>query len=88
MLTSRAPDLLSHACSVVFDLIYWSRINLCSGLKPNDTTYITVSPMHLISSLTHASCSGLKPNDTTYIFFGRRGSGKTTIRLQMEAGYR
>ena len=33
-------------------------------------------------------CAGLKPNETTYIFFGRRGSGKTTIRLQMEAGYK
>lgn len=24
----------------------------------------------------------------SYLFFGRRGSGKTTIRLQMEEGYR
>lgn len=27
------------------------------------------------------------PTDTTYIFFGRRGSGKTTIRLQMQRAY-
>lgn len=28
-----------------------------------------------------------KPNDTTYVFFGRRGSGKTTIRLMMQKAY-
>ena len=27
------------------------------------------------------------PNDTTYIFFGRRGSGKTTIRMMMQKTY-
>ena len=36
----------------------------------------------------HPDLRGFRPNDTTYVFFGRRGSGKTTIRLQMEEGYR
>eukprot|EP00879_Flechtneria_rotunda_P019553 GHRR01020540.1.p1 GENE.GHRR01020540.1~~GHRR01020540.1.p1 ORF type:complete len:440 (+),score=147.39 GHRR01020540.1:1011-2330(+) len=36
----------------------------------------------------HSDLRGFKPNDTTYVFFGKRGSGKTTIRLQMEAAYR
>eukprot|EP00959_Pyramimonas_sp_CCMP1952_P389915 8171609-Pyramimonas_sp.AAC.1 len=26
---------------------------------------------------------GFKPNETTYLFFGKRGSGKTTIRTQV-----
>ena len=28
---------------------------------------------------------GFKPNETTYLFFGKRGSGKTTIRTQVRA---
>mmetsp|Transcript_14825 Transcript_14825/g.25098 ORF Transcript_14825/g.25098 Transcript_14825/m.25098 type:complete len:508 (-) Transcript_14825:305-1828(-) len=30
---------------------------------------------------------GFKPNETTYLFFGKRGSGKTTIRTQMLRTY-
>ena len=35
----------------------------------------------------HSDLQGFVPNDSTYVFFGRRGSGKTTIRLQMQAAY-
>jgi hypothetical protein len=31
----------------------------------------------------HSDLRGFQPNSTTYIFFGKRGSGKTTIRLQV-----
>jgi hypothetical protein len=36
----------------------------------------------------HSDLRAFRPNDTTYVFFGKRGSGKTTIRLQMEEAYR
>ncbi|KAI8470834.1 MAG: hypothetical protein J3K34DRAFT_451727 [Monoraphidium minutum] len=41
-----------------------------------------------MSLYIHSDLRGFRPNDTTYVFFGRRGSGKTTIRLQMEEAYR
>jgi len=28
----------------------------------------------------HSDLQGFEPSETTYIFFGKRGSGKTTIR--------
>ena len=31
--------------------------------------------------------AGFTPNARTYLFFGKRGSGKTTIRVQMEQAY-
>lgn len=33
----------------------------------------------------HSDLRGFKPSETTYVFFGKRGSGKTTIRLQVRA---
>lgn len=41
-----------------------------------------------MSLYIHSDLRGFRPNDTTYVFFGRRGSGKTTIRLQMEEAYK
>lgn len=35
----------------------------------------------------HSDLQGFTPSETTYIFFGRRGSGKTTIRLMMMHRY-
>ena len=31
----------------------------------------------------HSDLQGFKPSDPTYLFFGKRGSGKTTIRVQV-----
>jgi len=36
----------------------------------------------------HSDLQGFRPSETTYIFFGKRGSGKTTIRLMMMQKYR
>ena len=33
-----------------------------------------------LSLYVRSDLRGFRPNETTYIFFGRRGSGKTTIR--------
>ncbi len=53
------------------------------------TDRTTEKTFHDGSSLyIHSDLRGFKPNDTTYVFFGKRGSGKTTIRLQMEQGYK
>lgn len=41
-----------------------------------------------MSLYIHSDLRGFKPSETTYVFFGRRGSGKTTIRLQLEGAYR
>eukprot|EP00854_Cymbomonas_tetramitiformis_P021673 gene21673-26068_t len=35
----------------------------------------------------HSDLQGFEPNETTYLFFGKRGSGKTTIRMQLMAAY-
>lgn len=40
-----------------------------------------------LSLYVHSDLKGFKPTATTYVFFGKRGSGKTTIRLQMEDVY-
>eukprot|EP01023_Acetabularia_acetabulum_P069215 TRINITY_DN9976_c0_g1_i1.p1 TRINITY_DN9976_c0_g1~~TRINITY_DN9976_c0_g1_i1.p1 ORF type:complete len:537 (+),score=79.02 TRINITY_DN9976_c0_g1_i1:225-1835(+) len=40
-----------------------------------------------LSLYLHSDLQGFEPNETTYIFFGRRGSGKTTIRLKMMNAY-
>ncbi|GAX81460.1 hypothetical protein CEUSTIGMA_g8889.t1 [Chlamydomonas eustigma] len=60
------------------------------GLSRNPFTDRTAEKTCIdpLSLYVHSDLRGLKPNETTYIFFGRRGSGKTTIRLQIEAGYR
>ncbi|GLC35414.1 hypothetical protein PLESTB_000567000 [Pleodorina starrii] len=60
------------------------------GLSRNPFTDRTAEKTSLDSTslYIHSDLRGLKPSDTTYIFFGRRGSGKTTIRLQLEDAYR
>lgn len=60
------------------------------GLSKNPFTDRTAENTdHDATSLyIHSDLRGFRPNDTTYVFFGRRGSGKTTIRLQMEDAYR
>lgn len=60
------------------------------GLSKNPFTDRTAENTdHDATSLyVHSDLRGFRPNDTTYVFFGRRGSGKTTIRLQMEDAYR
>lgn len=60
------------------------------GLSRNPFTDRTAEKTaHDNTSLyVHSDLRGFKPSDTTYVFFGKRGSGKTTIRLQMEAAYR
>jgi hypothetical protein len=60
------------------------------GLSRNPFTDRTAEKTnHDTTSLyIHSDLRGFRPNDTTYVFFGKRGSGKTTIRLQMEEGYR
>ena len=35
----------------------------------------------------HSDLQHFKPTATTYLFFGRRGAGKTTIRLKMQSAY-
>eukprot|EP00924_Labyrinthula_sp_SR-Ha-C_P006229 augustus_masked-scaffold_31-processed-gene-0.43-mRNA-1 protein AED:0.12 eAED:0.15 QI:0/-1/0/1/-1/1/1/0/611 len=35
----------------------------------------------------HSDLQGFRPSETTYLYFGRRGSGKTTIRLMMMQKY-
>jgi type II secretory pathway predicted ATPase ExeA len=54
------------------------------GLSRNPFTDRTAEKTnHDSTSLyIHSDLRGFKPNDTTYVFFGKRGSGKTTIRLQ------
>lgn len=60
------------------------------GLSRNPFTDRTAEKTnHNDTSLyIHSDLRGLRPSDTTYIFFGRRGSGKTTIRLLLEEAYR
>lgn len=60
------------------------------GLNRNPFTDRTAEKTSLdpLSLYRHSDLRGFKPNATTYIFFGKRGSGKTTIRLQMEEEYK
>mmetsp|Transcript_36376 Transcript_36376/g.65081 ORF Transcript_36376/g.65081 Transcript_36376/m.65081 type:complete len:512 (-) Transcript_36376:403-1938(-) len=59
------------------------------GLSHNPFTDRTAEKTDLndVSLYIHSDLAGFKPSDTTYVFFGKRGSGKTTIRLQMQAKY-
>lgn len=59
------------------------------GLSRNPFTDRTAEKtFHDGSSLyVHSDLQGFHPSETTYIFFGKRGSGKTTIRMQMQAAY-
>lgn len=60
------------------------------GLSRNPFTDRTAEKTnHDATSLyIHSDLRAFRPSDTTYVFFGKRGSGKTTIRLQMEEAYR
>lgn len=59
------------------------------GLSHNPFTDRTAEKTELndVSLYIHSDLAGFKPSDTTYVFFGKRGSGKTTIRLQMMKAY-
>lgn len=35
----------------------------------------------------HADLQNFRPSEETYLFFGKRGSGKTTVRLSMMRTY-
>ncbi|CAD7694808.1 unnamed protein product [Ostreobium quekettii] len=60
------------------------------GLDRNPFTDRTAekTSLHDASLYQHSDMQGFRPSDRTYVIFGRRGSGKTTIRLQMMAAYR
>lgn len=60
------------------------------GLYRNPFTDRTAEKTNIdpLSLYIQSDLRGFQPNETTYIFFGRRGSGKTTIRLQIEEAYR
>lgn len=55
------------------------------GLSRNPFTDRTAEKTSLddVSLYIHSDLQGFAPSPTTYVFFGRRGSGKTTIRLQV-----
>eukprot|EP00510_Aplanochytrium_minuta_P000821 CAMPEP_0184006264 /NCGR_PEP_ID=MMETSP0954-20121128/572_1 /TAXON_ID=627963 /ORGANISM="Aplanochytrium sp, Strain PBS07" /LENGTH=531 /DNA_ID=CAMNT_0026284745 /DNA_START=60 /DNA_END=1655 /DNA_ORIENTATION=- len=59
------------------------------GLSRNPYTDRTAEKTTLKSGAfyLHSDLQGFEPSETTYIFFGRRGSGKTTIRLMMMKRY-
>lgn len=43
--------------------------------------------MDPLSLYEHSDLQHFKPSNETYIFFGKRGSGKTTIRMAMQRAY-
>jgi len=47
-----------------------------------ERTKLNESALYIRSDLMN-----YKPNEITYVFFGKRGSGKTTIRLIMQKAY-
>ncbi|GAB4824161.1 hypothetical protein N2152v2_011207 [Parachlorella kessleri] len=59
------------------------------GLNRNPFTDRTAEKTGLddLSLYIRSDLQGFKPSSETYVFFGRRGSGKTTIRLQMQRVY-
>ncbi|GMH35468.1 hypothetical protein BSKO_03336 [Bryopsis sp. KO-2023] len=59
------------------------------GLNRNPFTDRTAEKTFLdeTSLYRHSDLQGFVPSETTYIFFGRRGCGKTTIRLMMQRTY-
>lgn len=52
-----------------------------------DRTAEKTAPLDEVSLFTPSDLRDFHPSPTTYIFFGRRGSGKTTIRLMMQKAY-
>lgn len=59
------------------------------GLARNPFTDRTAenTDMSPLSLYEHSDLQHFKPTNETYIFFGRRGSGKTTIRMKMQREY-
>mmetsp|Transcript_15592 Transcript_15592/g.43626 ORF Transcript_15592/g.43626 Transcript_15592/m.43626 type:complete len:523 (+) Transcript_15592:89-1657(+) len=59
------------------------------GLSHNPFTDRTAEKTDLndVSLYMQSDLAGFRPSETTYVFFGKRGSGKTTIRLQMMRAY-
>lgn len=59
------------------------------GLSRNPFTDRTAekTELDLTSMYIHSDLQNFSPSETTYLFFGRRGSGKTTIRLAMQRSY-
>lgn len=62
-----------------------SRVLAKLGLHRNPYVDRTAEKTNLLdgSFYLHSDLQGFSPSATTYLFFGRRGSGKTTIRLMM-----
>eukprot|EP00976_Prorocentrum_cordatum_P113490 1195708-Prorocentrum_minimum.AAC.3 len=59
------------------------------GLRRNPYVDRTAEKTRLESKAVYlpSDLQGFTPTDMTYIFFGRRGSGKTTIRQYMTEAY-
>lgn len=60
------------------------------GLSRNpfvDRTAEKTGPLDEVSLFVPSDLRHFQPSNTTYVFFGRRGSGKTTIRLMMQEVY-
>lgn len=59
------------------------------GLSRNPFTDRTAEKTELdgTSLYIHSDLQRFAPSETTYLFFGKRGSGKTTIRLAMQTAY-
>ncbi|KAA8491917.1 hypothetical protein FVE85_8399 [Porphyridium purpureum] len=59
------------------------------GLQRNPFTDRTAERTNLDVKMLymHSDLQGFVPSKTTYLFFGKRGSGKTTIRMQTQSAY-
>jgi len=53
----------------------------------SDRTAEKSSALDELSLVMPSDLRNFEPSPTTYVFFGRRGSGKTTIRLMMQRAY-
>ena len=59
------------------------------GLARNPFTDRTAenTDMDALSLYEHSDLQHFKPSNETYVFFGKRGSGKTTVRMAMQRAY-
>jgi energy-coupling factor transporter ATP-binding protein EcfA2 len=53
----------------------------------NDRTAEKTGPLDDVSLFVPSDLRNFSPSPTTYVFFGKRGSGKTTIRMMMQRAY-
>jgi energy-coupling factor transporter ATP-binding protein EcfA2 len=53
----------------------------------NDRTAEKTGPLDDVSLFVPSDLRDFQPSNTTYVIFGRRGAGKTTIRLMMQRAY-